>query len=435
MKQNKFPSQYIAIITAIITSIIIVVTLTIVLNSCSSFVPETEIKTANDYIYEKFQDWYLWYDKIPDIDPNGIKTQEALIDSIKVPQDRWSFSASLTTIDKLFQGGAYTGFGGAMVLDANNKIRIAYVYADSPFGKAGAQRGWEVKSVNGYTSNELDSVNSILSKKDSITFEFLDLNSTPKTAILTRKEIVMNTVLYSNIYPIDQHTIGYFVFDSFLETSEAELNTVITRFKDEKITDLIVDLRYNGGGLNDIAYKLIAMIGGSKVDNQVITMLKNNDKHSNKDSNKISGYKGTTLDLSRVFFITTSETASASELVINGLTPYMEVNLVGSHTHGKPVGMYVFEVKELDLAILPICFKTTNSLGYGEYFDGLPVNIDETDDISHNWGDTEEAMLKTTINAITQPAVSFQQSTLKSMNASLTRPIGYKGINQIVGAY
>lgn len=413
---------------------IAILTVCIFLNACSSF-NVTDEKTANDYIYEKFQDWYFWYDQIPDIDPNGIESQEALIDSIIVPQDRWSFSASLTTVEDLFNSGTYTGFGASMLLDANNRIRIAYVYDHSPMGTAGVKRGWEVAAIDGYTSDDLDSVNSILSREQSITFEFTDLDNNSVTANLTRDEITMNTVLYSNIYPIDQHKIGYFVFESFLETSEAELDSVIARFKRENITDLIVDLRYNGGGLNDIAYKLTAMIGGSKVDNQVITRLKHNDKHSSKDYSKESTYTGTTLDLDRVFFITTSQTASASELVINSLTPYMEVYLVGSHTHGKPVGMYIFEVKTLDLAILPICFKTTNSLGYGDYFNGLPVTIDEVDDIDHNWGDTEETMLKTTLGAIVQPSVTRLPSTLKSMNATLQRPIGYKGINQIIGAY
>ena len=164
-------------------------------------------------------------------------------------------------------------------------------------------------------------------------------------------------------------------------------------------------------------------------------MLRHNEKHALNNSTQKSTYKGVALDLNRVFFITTSETASASELVINSLTSYMDVFLVGSRTHGKPVGMYVFEIEKLDLAILPICFKTTNSIGYGDYFDGLPVTIDETDDIDHNWGDPEEAMLKTAMEAITQPVVTSRHSSLKSTQAMLQQPLEYKGIYQIIGAY
>jgi C-terminal processing protease CtpA/Prc len=431
MKRNKRP---ISLFPALLSLVFLTAFF-----SCSSFLPEPEPepedKTANEYIYEKFQDWYLWYDQIPNIDPNGIETQEALIDSIIVPQDRWSFSASLTSIKKLFEGGKYTGFGAGMVLDAQDKIRLTQVYDNSPFGRVGAQRGWEIKSVDGYTSDDLLNVNSVLSSKETVTFEFIDLSGNTQTSTLTREEIAMNTVLYSKVFEIGNHKIGYFVFDSFLEVSSAELDSVFALFKRENVTDLIVDVRYNGGGLNTIAYKLTAMIGGRKVSNQVISKMIHNNKQSRNNSSKKSDYNGVSLELDRVFFITTNQTASASELVINSLTPFMDVYLTGSPTHGKPVGMYVFEIKELDLAILPISFKTTNSIGYGDYYEGLPVTIDETDDLSHTWGDPEEAMLKTTLSSITQPVIAYRHSALKSMNASLQKPLDYRGINQIIGAY
>jgi carboxyl-terminal processing protease len=415
-------------------SAVLVASITI-LFSCNSSTPEPDEKTANEYIYEQFKDWYLWYDQIPDIDPNGIETQEALIDSIKNPVDRWSFSGSLTEVNKLFEGGEYTGFGAGFVLDADRKIKISFVYKDSPFGKAGIGRGWEVVSINGYTSSDLTNVNKALSSNESVAFEFSDLNHINHSLSAKKEEITMNTVLHSSILNFGASKIGYIVFNSFLGTSAAELDTVFTRFKIGNINELIVDLRYNGGGLNDIAYKLIAMIGGSKVKNQVISNLKHNDKHESKDGSTTSNYKGVSLELDRVFFITTSSTASASELVINSLTPFMEVYLTGSNTHGKPVGMYVFSVKKLDLAILPISFKVTNKLGYGDYFEGLPVTTNEVDDLSHGWGDKEEAMLKSTLNSIIEPALTFNQSTLKSMNASLQQPLEYKGINQLIGAY
>jgi C-terminal processing protease CtpA/Prc len=406
-----------------------------ILISCSSLIPEPVDKTANEYIYEQFKDWYLWYDQIPDIDPNGIETQEALIDSIKSPLDRWSFSGSLTEINKLFDSGEYTGFGGGLILDADKKIKISFVYKDSPFGRAGIERGWEVVSVNGFTSDDIDNVNNALSSKESVIFEFNDLNQISHTVTLIKSVISMNTILYSNVIKSGNSKIGYFVFDGFLGTSAAELDTVFTRFKNENINELIIDLRYNGGGLNNIAYQLIGMIGDLKVNNQVISNLIHNDKHSNKDVAKTSTYKGVSVNIDRVFFITTSQTASASELVINSLTPFLEVNLTGSNTHGKPVGMYVFSVKKLDLAILPVCFKTTNNLGFGDYFSGLAVTTNEVDDLSHAWGNQEEAMLKSVLNSILEPGLAQKHSTLKSMRASLQQPFNYKGINRIIGAY
>ena len=405
----------------------------IFLVSCNSLFPGTETKTANDYIYDCFEDWYLWYDQIPDIDPDGIDSQEALIDSIKSPLDRWSFSTSLTKLQALLKGGQYTGFGAGFILDTDNQIKITQVYKNSPLGRPGVERGWIVVSINGYTSDDLENVNNELSNSETITFEFYDLNKNPKTITATREEISMNTVLYSNVYDYGQTKIGYFVFDSFVETSADELDSIFTDFKNKGVNELIVDLRYNGGGLNDIAYQLIGMIGGNKVKNQIIANLKNNDKHTEKNSSVKSDYDGVSLSINRVYFITTSQTASASELVINCLSPFVEVNLVGSQTHGKPVGMYIFQIKKLDLAILPICFKTTNELGYGDYFNGLPVSINANDDFSHNWGDTNETMLNTALNAIV-PAVSIQPLA-KSSLARLPKPFNYKGINRIINAY
>jgi carboxyl-terminal processing protease len=420
--------------TIIFSQLILIVIITI-LTSCNSSTPEPVDKTANEYIYGQFKDWYLWYKDIPEIDPNGIDTQEALIDSIRNPLDHWSFSGSLTAINKLFQGGEYTGFGAGFIVDFDKKIKISFVYKNSPFGRAGIERGWEVTSVNGYTSNDLDNVNKALSSNETISFEFNDLNQIKHSLTITKEVVSKNTVLYSSVINSGNSKIGYFVFDSFIETSAAELDTLFSHFKNANINELIVDLRYNGGGLNSIAYQLIAMIGGSKVNGQVIAMLQHNNKHSDKDASTTSNYKGVSLNLDRVFFITTYQTASASELAINSLTPFMGVQLTGSNTQGKPVGMYVFSVKKLDLAILPICFKVTNKLGYGDYYNGLQVTTNEIDDLSHSWGDHEEAMLKSVLNSILEPAMVQNQSTLKSVRASLQQPLEYKGINQIIGAY
>lgn len=414
--------------------IVFIFTTTFLSTSCSSFRHE-EDKTANEYIYETFQDWYLWNNKLPIVDPNTFETGQELIDSICVEQDRWSFAGSLTSVKQLFEAGEFTGFGGNMMLDAQKRIWVGLVYRNSPMGRIGVQRGWEIKSIDGFTTEYLEEINNALAKEQSVTFEFVDNNGETHTATLKREVVTMNTVLHSSIIEEGPHKIGYLVFDSFVETSEAELDSVFTRFNQEKITDLIVDLRYNGGGLNDIAYKLTAMIGGSKVKNKLITLTQHNSNHFNYNLEKIADYKGTSVEVPTVHFITTKETASASEVVINNLIPYMEVVIVGRATHGKPVGMYIFEVEKLDLAILPICFKTTNKDGNGDYFNGLQPTLEVADDITRPWGDPEEGMLKATIACIANPALATSAFPLKSQPISTLEPIKYQGINKLIGAY
>lgn len=420
-------------IKLIATAIILLAIALLFFSSCNKSDPEPEY-SANEYIYEAFNEWYLWYDEIPELDPNDFDDYQSLIDAISVEQDRWSFAGSYTEIMKLFESGEYKGFGGGFIIDFDQQLKITHVYNNSPMGRNGVERGWVVESINNYTIDDLDKINEALSSDDPVDFVFTDHNMQNQSFTIQKESFQMNTVLHSEVFDYETNKIGYLVFDSFVEISEDELKEAFTNFNAQNITDLIVDLRYNGGGLNDIADLLIGMIGGDKVAGQMISEMVHNDKKSENDNVTVSDYDGVSLSIDKVYFLTTSGTASASELVINNLEPFMEVKLVGSNTHGKPVGMYVLSVEEIDLAILPISFKMTNSDGFGEYYNGLPVDINEYDDLAYNWGNPEEAMLKAAINDIVNPLATIA-SKLKSAKAKQQKLFEYKGFNQLINAY
>lgn len=413
---------------------LLLLALALLLGSCSLFNPPEKEYTANEYIYAAFEEWYLWYDQLPDVDPNDYESQEDLINAIKVSQDRWSFSASYTDIKKLFEKAEYTGFGGGFILDADRQIKITHVYTNSPFGQLGVERGWVVNAVNGFDVNNLDGVNEALNSNGDVAFVFTDHQGQQHQATVKKVAINMNTVLHKSILEKEGHRVGYLVFDSFAEVSKAELEAAVNQFKDSSITDLIVDLRYNGGGLVDIAYQLVGMIGGDKVAGQNISTTQHNDKKTANDVTKVSDYSGPKLNIEKVYFLTAKSTASASELVINCLKPFMEVKLVGNNTHGKPVGMYILSVEDLDLAILPISFKNVNAEGYGDYYNGLPADIFAMDDLSHNWGHPEEKMLKAALDDLVQ-ATAVADRQLKSAVIDQQKLFDYKGINQLINAY
>ena len=417
-----------------ISTALIFIAIMLLLSSCSLFQKPEKEYTANEYIYAAFEEWYLWYDQLPDVDPNDYETQEELIDAIKVSQDRWSFSGSFTELKKLFEGGEYNGFGGGFILDADHQIKITHVYKNSPFGEIGVERGWIVNTVNGFDVNNLTEINNALNSNVDVQFVFTDPDGQQHSASVKKEPIVMNTVMYSEVIEKENHRIGYLVFDSFLDVSADELKTEFEIFQSQNITDLVVDFRYNGGGVVDIAYQMIGMIGGDKVTGQTISTLIHNDKKSSNDVPTVSDYSGPKVNINTVYFLTTSGTASASELVINCLEPFMEVKLIGGNTHGKPVGMYVLSVEEIDLAILPICFKNINYEGYGDYYSGLPADIFEIDDLSHNWGDPEEAMLKAALADIITPALALSNE-FKSALVKQQKPFEYRGINQFINAY
>ncbi len=408
----------------------------ILFNSCDLIFPENKPKqTANEYVYKVFKEWYLWYEKMPEVDPNSFATIDELIDSISNPLDRWSYSMSATTLNNLFNKGTYEGLGAGFILDNDRTIRISHVYDQSPLGIAGIKRAWKVVSVNGFTSDNLDSVNNALSSDSEIDFVFNDTENNSLSLSIKKAEVKMNSVLYSNIIEIEKTKVGYLVLEQFYQTTVDELKTVIENFKNNNIKELIVDLRYNGGGLNSVAYNFFSMIGGETVVTKNIGTIINNDKHSDKNTTIVSSYGGPVLNVPRIIFITTENTASASELVINCLEPYIECIQIGSNTHGKPVGMYIFTNEDIDLSVLPISFKYVNSVGYGDYFNGLPADILVNDDLTHGWGDPDEGMLKTAISIITNPVLSFNYSPLKSAAITSNKPLEYKGIYKLIQSY
>jgi len=405
-------------------------------NSCDLLFPEKEPEqTANEYVYETFKEWYLWYDEMPEVDPDSFSTPEELIDTLSNTLDRWRYSMSATKLNNLLGKGTYEGLGAGFILDYDRKIRISHVYNQSPFGLAGVKRGWEVVSANGYTADNLDSVNSALNSDSEINFIFNDTENISHSISIKKADVKMNSVLYSDVIETGKTKVGYLVLEQFYQTTVEELKTVIEDFKNQNINELIVDLRYNGGGLNSVAYNFFSMIGGDTVVTKNIGTIINNDKHSDKNTTIISSYGGPVLNVPRIFFITTGMTASASEMVINCLKPYVECIQVGSNTEGKPVGMYIFTNQDLDLSVLPISFKYINSLGYGDYFNGLPADIVVNDDLTHGWGDPEEGMLKTALNLITNPALTYNLTPLKSAAYNNTKPLEYKGIYKFIQSF
>ncbi|HKM94211.1 MAG TPA: S41 family peptidase [Prolixibacteraceae bacterium] len=422
-------------IKLLVTALIFISILLLLLSSCSSLFPNPEKElTANEYIYETFKEWYLWYDEIPEIKPNDYDDYTSLIAAIKSDVDRWSFAGSYTEINNLFFKSESKGFGSGFKVDYDQQIKITKVYRESPMGKLGVERGWVINSINGFTIDDLDKVNEALASTEAVDFVFTDYNNQKHQHSIQKESFVMNTVLYSEVIEIEDQRIGYLVFDSFTETSVPEIESAIALFNSKNITNLIVDLRYNGGGLNSTAHMLMSVIGGEKVKGQIVSIIKNNNKKSKQDVSVIADYDGATLDIDKVYFITTSATASASELVINNISPYIDIVQVGSTTHGKPVGMYIISFKEIDLSVVPISFINTNSLGFGEYFDGIPANIIEVDDLNHRFGDPEEAMLKAAINDILHPLIAVA-SPLKSMLIKQQKAFEYQGINQFINAW
>ncbi|HUX53143.1 MAG TPA: S41 family peptidase [Williamwhitmania sp.] len=401
----------IGVVTALAASLFI--------TSCTKESSVSEVDYANTQLYQIMQSYYLWYDHVPKVNPSDFSNPSVLMDSLRYKAlDRYSFVMSYNEYVSYFQQGVYVGYGISLAFDDQNNLRLAYIFDDSPLKAAGATRGWIINSINGTTptSGNLSSLLGPATEGYSATFAMTDLNGVSHQGDFAKKQVAMNTVLAKKILNIGGERVGYLSFYSFIDNSVAELDSAFKYFEENSITKLVVDLRYNGGGLTNVATQLASEIIGNGNSSNVFYRFVNNNLHSNLDStvyfeNRSYAASG----LTSVAFITTANTASSSELVINGLKPYMNVKLVGSTTYGKPVGMYIFFDKNYSYAFFPICFSTQNSLGVGDYYSGIPVDIAAADDLAKDFGDpTEDSMAKalqalgvstTRGNSVTAPSV------------------------------
>jgi hypothetical protein len=208
-------------------------------------------------------------------------------------------------------------------------------------------------------------------------------------------------VFLDSVYTAGTKKVGYLVFNSFLgDTTEIknEFQRVFSKFVSQNVDEVTVDLRYNGGGYVDLSQKLADYLVGASANGQVMMKEQYNDKYT--QYNETSNFqKMGSLNISRVFFIVSNSTASASELLINNLKPFMNVVLVGpSKTYGKPVGFFPIPVG--DWYVFPVSFRSTNNNGVGNYFDGLALDNVVADGLDKNWGDINESALASVLRYI-----------------------------------
>ena len=359
------------------------------------------IDPSVQFTADTFNDLYLWYESMPAVDLTTIKTPDDYINKVRYIKDRWSFTMTYTDMVSLLDNGETTGWGAGLGFDDLDLLRILFVYDNSAMGKAGVKRGWQIKAMNGKTVAAMSDaeVNTALNNASN-SFVFIETDGSETTLQMTQGAIIINSVQYSNIFTKGAKKIGYFVFSDFLGSSVKELNAIFDDFSGKGVTDLILDLRYNGGGTLDCADSLVAMLAGKPNKDKVYNTLTYNNKHVRMGYQSIIGLKSNSIQLDKLVVITTSSTASASELVISGLKPYMNMKLIGSTTHGKPVGMNIEGDTKLNIAVAPICFRNVNSQGYSDYFDGIPVDFAVKDNVTQDWGNPTDACLNAALNYI-----------------------------------
>jgi carboxyl-terminal processing protease len=388
---------------------VLLIILPLFLNSCkkeevSPIVNTTANEAARDALYSLMNEWYLWYKEMPVVTVKDYKDPYELINATRYKTlDRWSFVADYASFMAQFQG-TFVGHGIRIGLDNANNARIVMIYNKAPMYQYKVRRGWIIKKVNGTAlapiliSQDGTAYNTLLGPSTagySNTFLFTTDRGNDTTITTAKASFTVNSVTFYDTLNLKTGKTGYLVFDEFIEPSSNELKDAFAFFKANNVKDLILDLRYNSGGVLTVATELASYISG-KATTDILVKSKYNDKKTAQNSNTYFPAVSSPLNLTRLVVITTRETASASEVVINGLKPYLNVVTLGDTTNGKPTGMNVWTYTT-KFVFAPITFKLVNSADFGDFYAGFAPSKYVSDDITHDFGDRNEYCLKEAI--------------------------------------
>ncbi len=321
---------------------------------------------------------------------------------------------------------------------------VRYILPNSDAALKDVQRGAIFYAING-TALTKENYNALLNN-DSYTMNFADYDSgniTPngQSVSLTKSVISENPVYLTSVINSGAHKIGYLMYNGFYPNYESQLNAAFSNLKSQGITELVLDLRYNSGGSVATATRLASLITG-QFTNQVFAKEQWNAKLEdyynstnpstllNFFTNKLGNNETlSSLNLNKVYILTTKSSASASELVINGLKPYINVVQIGDVTTGKNVGsVTLYDSPSFSktgsstkhrYAMQPIVLKIVNKVGFGDYINGLEPTIELKEDFGNLGvlGDTDEPLLNAAINTIVGSGRPLVQKRIRNFDA------------------
>ncbi|MDX3774608.1 S41 family peptidase [Chromatiaceae bacterium AAb-1] len=399
-------------------------------------------------MYEKLwlrswsNDTYLWYRELSDINPasynvlqyfNLLKT-DAITDSGAL-KDNFHFAENTADYKKQTQSGVTSGYGIRWKYGSTRPPRsltVAYTDPGSPADLAGISRGDQLLAINGIdfisdnTQAGVDIINAALFPEqagEQHQFRLQTIQGTIIDTTLSSADVASSPV--QNVQVLNDNGVktGYLQFNSHIALAQDQLINAVQQFKNENISELVIDLRYNGGGLLALASQLGYMVAGpNTIQGRIFEQMQFNDKTPspnptpfydrkiNYEANRLTSTPLPTLELPRVFVLTTDATCSASEAFVNGLRGVdLEVIQIGGKTCGKPYGFYPED--NCGTTYFTIQFSGINAKGFGDYPDGFTPKTSPQfaadikgcpveDDLSHALGNSNEAMLNTALHYI-----------------------------------
>ncbi len=369
------------------------------------------------------REWYLFPELLPAaLDPTPFATVDAYVDALTATaraQSKDRFFTHLTSIaqeNAFFTTGSSAGFGIRLSYDSRaSRLFVVEAFESAPALAAGIDRGTEILAI-GTSASTLQTVASIFAAGGSAAVSAALGPSDPGVVRVlrissggTEREVSVTKANFE-ISPVSSRygakviddagrKVGYLNLRTFISTADPQLRMAFDNFRIQGVKEIIVDFRYNGGGLVAIADLMGNLMGAGRA-NSVFSFTTFRPEKANNNSTTFFTPLSQSIAPIKIAFIGTGGTASASELVINSFTPYLRSNsaLVGSNTFGKPVGQIALDRSQCDDRLRVVAFKTENANRQGEYFTGLASKVEAScqaaDDIFRPLGDPAEASVK-----------------------------------------
>ena len=381
------------------------------------------ILERQNWVGSQMLEWYLFLDLLPgSLNPANYSTVETYLDALTAnaraqSKDRhFTYLTSIKAENAFYASGSSAGFGIRLSYDsAAGRLFVTEAFEDAPALAAGIDRGTEILAI-GTTADNLRTVASIFAAEGSAG---VSAALGASTAGLTRvlrvtsggvEKVVTVTKADYSILPVSPRygakilddggrKVGYVNLRTFITPADPALRTAFDNFRAQGITQVIVDLRYNGGGLVSIAKLMGDLMGANRAGSVFSYTTFNSQKTANNETAFFTPQPQSIAPI-KLAFIGTGGTASASELVINAFTPYLHTNsaLIGSNTYGKPVGQIALDLAACDDRLRVIAFRTENANHVGDYYTGLAGKVEAScqaaDDILRPLGDPSEASVK-----------------------------------------
>ncbi len=391
--------------------------------------------------------YYYWYKDVKDanakLDPLSYDIYK-FFDKMLYAKDRWSWMMDSESYLKS-EEGTVTGTYGASISQPikyydDYDVKVRFVYPNSPFDKEGVTRGWTLTAIGGTATMELIRAGKFNSEynKSPQQFTFTDEKGESHTFTTTSAtELSTRSVLMSKVFTGEDFEgltspVGYMLYLTFNANMLDDIDNAMQKFREAGVKHLILDLRYNGGGDGRASQRIVDYVAPQSAIGQTYVIRKHNDLLASQDKyTKVEGIEGS-LELDALYFITGKGSASASEMILNGLDPLMDVRHVGDTTYGKPNGMYVLmypgenadykrynngDFSNLKWVFLPICFYNQNKDFRDIPDEGIaPANY-RPDDIYHDFGVSEDnikACLTHIVTGIYPPLPEKTKATTKT---------------------